>query len=592
MARLDFRAPGRALPLAELLARLPVAPTGGRGGGLRLADGTPLGPRDAVPPGARVLGPACEVGLPELPEADAGGDWTALAPALPWLRGSLAAEEEDGIELAFEVRERRGALAELSLRAPGLDARAVCERLAAAGAPVLGDVLHGGVLVGGGLRLCAGPPASEGWWPDEPVWLESEADGRSPVYRISQATRRALDSGHPWVRPDDESDDPGRFAPGAMVVLRANERDVGLARVDGGGAVAARLWARDCARPRDSASVEARIARALARRRALIAAADDPDGSDVFRLIHGEADALPAVAVDRLGEVLRVQWRGRSALAIRERVLDALLSQLGPRPVVEVWQLRDPPRGRLECVRVARGELGPERFVVRERGLRFAVDPGLAEPDRPRPGVGLFADQRENRERVAARAARGGRWLNLFAHTGAFSAAALAAGADEVVSVDLSSVYIDWLEENLERNGLLDSRHRPVRQDGRRFLEKLPPGERFDGIVLDPPSAAAAGRRYWSVARGLEPLVGAALSRLTDGGWLLACRNDRRGRAADLETLVRRAADAHGVALADVQAAPPASDFPSLPHFHEGDPFRGVLARCAVRDRSRANRGV
>jgi len=89
--------------------------------------------------------------------------------------------------------------------------------------------------------------------------------------------------------------------------------------------------------------------------------------------------------------------------------------------------------------------------------------------------------------------------LNLFAHTGAFSAAALAGGAREVVSVDLSKPYLDWLETNLARNGLAGSQHQSVRMDARRYLERLDYAEHFDGIVFDPPTAARAGRRFWSV---------------------------------------------------------------------------------------------
>jgi 23S rRNA G2069 N7-methylase RlmK/C1962 C5-methylase RlmI len=217
---------------------------------------------------------------------------------------------------------------------------------------------------------------------------------------------------------------------------------------------------------------------------------------------------------------------------------------------------------------------------VHERGLSFIVDPGLGDPERPRPGVGLYLDQRENRARLSLRARDGGRWLNLFAHTGAFSVALLAAGADAVVSVDLSKPYLDWLEENLGVNGdagVDASRHRSVRRDGRRFLEELPRGERFAGIVIDPPTAAAAGRRFWSARRDLEPLVGEALARLEPRGVLLVSRNQRRARP-DLAELVHAAAGARRVALAALEPADPGPDFPRLPGFREGDSFRGVIA--------------
>ena len=209
------------------------------------------------------------------------------------------------------------------------------------------------------------------------------------------------------------------------------------------------------------------------------------------------------------------------------------------------------------------------------------VEPGLAEPSRPRPGVGLFLDQRENRARLARLARSGGVWLNLFAHTGAFSLALLDGGAERVVSVDLSAAYLRWLQDNLDLNrhaGIDPSRHQAVRQDGRRYLAALPRAERFAGIVLDPPTAAAAGRRFWSIRRDLEPLVGQALGRLESGGMLLVCRNDRSSTAA-LRSLVERAAGANGVRLQRLDPAGAGPDFPRMPEFSEGQPFVGVLAQ-------------
>jgi 23S rRNA (cytosine1962-C5)-methyltransferase len=353
--------------------------------------------------------------------------------------------------------------------------------------------------------------------------------------------------------------------------------------------VAARLWARGSGA--GGASVTARVEKALARRAPLLEASAQA-ATDAFRLIHGEADGFPALFVDRLGPLLRVLVTGRACDLVREEAVGAVIARLEALlgrdpPVVEVIHLRERPRAELECVRLARGALRSALrdpaagglLAVRERGLRFLVDPGLARPTTPAPGVGLFLDQRVNRERLAGLARKGGRWLNLFAHTGAFSAALLAAGADEVLSVDAAPAQLRWLEANLRENGLETRPHRALRSDARRFFEGPGARERFRGIVLDPPTAAS-GRRFWSVRRDLVALAAACLARLEPGGWLLACRNDRAGRGR-LRATLEEAAQAARVELAAVEPAPPGPDFPSLAGFPEGDPFEGVLARVA-----------
>jgi 23S rRNA (cytosine1962-C5)-methyltransferase len=427
-------------------------------------------------------------------------------------------------------------------------------------------------------------------------------DRADRVYRVSRATARVLGQGHPWILPDDESDDPSPWPPGSRVeVVGPDGSKLGLARVEGPGPIAARMWARPGTEVLDDrAEVAARVSRALAHRRGLArrgSARLEVDGrpyTDALRLIHGEADGLPGLHVDRLGPVLRVLVSGRSGVSLVEPVVEAVLGASGwpggPGEVVEVHHLPAADRG--QGPRVAwrspptqdwlaknldeRGRLG-----VHEGGLRFRVDLGLGDPGRPRPGTGLFLDQRENRACLAEFAGAGGDWLNLFAHTGAFSVGLLAAGAQRVVSVDLSGAYLAWLGDHLGLNadlGVDPGRHVSVRHDGRRYLATLPKREGFDGIVLDPPTAAAAGRRFWSVQRDLEPLVVEALGRLRPGGWLLVCRNSRRARGS-VADLVERAAGRAGVRLTDVEDAGPGPDFPRRKAFPEGDAFRGVRVR-------------
>lgn len=600
-AILRFRAPATSLAMSDLLQRaVPGASVAQREEGVREGAVAVAGrvwrePSQFVEPGAvvEVSGALCHrEGMPE--ESPTGGPLCALVLAPPWPSGELG-RGRAGVR--YRVVERRGAVAELKLEASGgveLEPGRVLAALAALGHPAIGDIWNGGVLVAGGLRLAAdGAERAPDWWPRESVLLGRgpQSGGQAEPLEISRESERVLQRGHPWVLADADSGDPQCYRPGALVRLEPQPgRAAGLALIDGEGRCVARRWSLGESRPD---RIERRIEAAFDRRAELFAAA----GTDCFRLVHGEADALPGLAIDRLGPVLRVLISGRTALSIGEPARDAAVRALCARVdiepvVIEVMHLRRPAGARLECVRCVAGDPaklgldGAGRFVVRERGLRFAVDPGLADPWRSAPGVGLFLDQRENRERIAARARAGsqGRWLNLFAHTGAFSVALLEAGAREVTSVDLSARALAWLDHNLELNregGIDPERHVGVRRDGRRFLAELPRDERFAGIVLDPPTAAAVGRKYWSIRKDLQPLIEKALEHLEPAGWLLVARNDRAGRKGSLRAILASACETVGVRLQAVESAPPAPDFPIDAAFPEGRPFRALLAQRA-----------
>lgn len=560
-------------------------------------------------------------GLPELPTASSAG-WIAWVDAPAAESGSVDLETRasSSSRLEFKVLARREGVAVLQLAGATVSAGRVCQALARAAMPVVGDLLHGGLGVAGGARVQAweaadATDAPESWieagaallesgWPQEPAWPTPESDEQPLRLRVSEETLRALSKGHPWILADAASESAEAFRPGSRLRIESRAGQVaGWAHVENGPRRAARLWARGDLAAREIPSIDARVARALARRRGLLGAGVEPESraapTDAFRLLHGEADDLPGLFVDRLGPLLRVLVTGRAVEGFGTETLDALLRQLPTTPSGTAWSVLeilhlDLPRGlRLDGARWRVGGLEALNAVgvprkkgllrVEERGLRFWVDPGWDAPRRARPGFGLFLDQRENRARLEPAAARGGTWLNLFAHTGAFSVALLAAGAAQVVSVDLSAPYLERLQRNLEANldrGVDPGRHASVRMEGRRYLETLEQDRVFAGIVVDPPTAAAAGRRFWSVERDLEPLLALCLARLAAGGQLLVTQN-RRGGPLGLDRILQRLAARAGRFVAGLEPAPPGQDFPSRDGFPEGDAFEGWLLKLA-----------
>ena len=121
---------------------------------------------------------------------------------------------------------------------------------------------------------------------------------------------------------------------------------------------------------------------------------------------------------------------------------------------------------------------------------------------------GLFTDMREHR-RGLARFAAGARVLNLFSYTGALSVACARAGAATVTRVDTSAGVQAWAAGNFARSGLSDAkRWRFETGDAVRFLARAARDkERYDLVLIDPPTFSTARGAPWTLDRDYPELI-------------------------------------------------------------------------------------
>ena len=141
--------------------------------------------------------------------------------------------------------------------------------------------------------------------------------------------------------------------------------------------------------------------------------------------------------------------------------------------------------------------------IAVERLLRYGIDFGAGY------SVGLFIDQRENRSFL--RRVRPKRILNCFAYTCSFSVAAATVGAVSV-NIDLSKKSLARGRENFALNSLPTHDHRFITDDVLDVLPRLArKGEKFDAIILDPPTFSRSGSKAFQVERDFEDLLLAAL---------------------------------------------------------------------------------
>jgi 23S rRNA (cytosine1962-C5)-methyltransferase len=313
--------------------------------------------------------------------------------------------------------------------------------------------------------------------------------------------------------------------------------------------------------PRD---VDARIDAALARREPLFRRGD----LEAVRLVNGAGDGLPGIHVDQLGPFLLAHVEEGAAFG---PVLKRLLERRAPHAVFERVLRRNPSARRPEELEptllfAESTTAAPGELLVRERDLLFLV--------RARDGSspGLFIDQRDNRDRVAALArgrlaradgAAGCTVLNTFAHTCAFSVAAAKAGAC-TVSVDLSARYLDWGRTNFAANRLDPAPHEFVRGDALTFLRiAAKRGRRFDLVILDPPTFSTSRQSgTFQVERDYARLFELAVRAAAPGAALLCSHNQRSFARRALASKLAAGAESACRRVVSLEPFHPPADFP------------------------------
>ena len=249
--------------------------------------------------------------------------------------------------------------------------------------------------------------------------------------------------------------------------------------------------------------------------------------TDVHRLATG-----PDGYLDRYGEW--ILWSGGRAPRV-EVLREELLGRFGF--AARGYLARELVRKASEQkpADLVAGE-EPGEIIVQEAGLSYAVEPAGGYSS------GLFLDQRLNRQWVRETVPRN--MLNLFAYTGSFTVCAALGGA-ETCSVDAAKRALDRARVNLQRNGIdpVDG-HRFLADDAMKVVPRLVKrGEKFDLIVLDPPTFGRADGRVFRIEKDLSVLVADCFELLAPGGWMLVSCNYAEWGARDLRALCEDALD-------------------------------------------------
>jgi len=313
-------------------------------------------------------------------------------------------------------------------------------------------------------------------------------------------------SGHQWVFSNEIKTIKGDPEAGDVVeLLRYDEKFLGVGFFNPHSLIACRVLSKE----RETITFEffeRRISQALQLRKRLY------PGAESFRLVHGEADFLPGLVVDKYNEYLSIQTLSVGMDRRLTLLCDVLESIFHPKAIVE---RNESPLRSLEQLPlekgVVRGTIG--QTIISENGVKFKVD--LLQGQK----TGFFLDQRENRKAIQ-RYALGATVLDCFCNEGGFALYAGLAKAKSVQAIDISEAAIANAKVNSAFNEVSN-----VRFEVGDVFEKLPrlaeAGDKFDAVILDPPSFSRNRKTVATALKGYKEINTGALRLVNTGGILM-----------------------------------------------------------------------
>jgi 23S rRNA (cytosine1962-C5)-methyltransferase len=289
--------------------------------------------------------------------------------------------------------------------------------------------------------------------------------------------------------------------------------------------------------------------------------------------VHGEADGLPGLVIDRYGEQSVVQIGTAGMERLKPQIQEAVLQVLNSETLL--FKNDGAARsleGLAAYVEAVKGKLRDEAAVI-EGGLRFSVPLGEGQK------TGWFFDQAANRAALTKYVKKNARVLDVFSYVGAWGARAARDGAAAVLCVDSSASALELAAKNADRNSLKIGTRKG---DAFEVLEALAQeGERFDIVILDPPAFAKRKKDLPKALAAYKRLNQLAVRLLDSDGILVSCSCSYHVSAAELQEAIAKAARGADRRLQLLEMGGQAPDHPVHPAIAETRYLKAYFCRVS-----------
>lgn len=398
-----------------------------------------------------------------------------------------------------------------------------------------------------------------------------------PVLRLKAKEDKRLRQGHVWIYSneiDTKATPLKQFEAGEQVIVETQQgKALGVAYVNPNSLICARLLSRR-AKPFGRGQLLQKLEQALALRNACF---EKP----FYRWVYGESDGLPGLVIDRFGDYIVVQISTAGMETMKPQIQAAITRVEGLNLKGLLWKNDGKMRvqeGLDEYVEVAEG-VGegavPEFVRAEENNTLFDV------PVYDGQKTGWFYDHRLNRERIN-RLVKGKRVLDICSYAGGWGVQAAAAGAEEVICVDISGQALDWVAHNAEINGVAD-KVTCLQGDAFKAMEQLADDmQRFDVVILDPPAFIPKKKDIGPGERAYEKLNTMGMRLLGQEGFLVSASCSMHLAENRLVSMLQKAARHLDRHLQIIERGSQGPDHPVHPAIPETRYIKSLLCHVTL----------
>ncbi|OGL40866.1 MAG: hypothetical protein A3C43_04050 [Candidatus Schekmanbacteria bacterium RIFCSPHIGHO2_02_FULL_38_11] len=293
---------------------------------------------------------------------------------------------------------------------------------------------------------------------------------------------------------------------------------------------------------------------------------------DSFRVLFSEGDLLPGLTVDKYNNILSVQFSTFGMEVWKKEIIDILKEIFSPQAIIERSDIEVREKEGLEQIKNVLYGKAEKTEIIFQDGVRFAVD--LLEGHK----TGFYLDQRENRKFIKP-FVNGKRVLDGFSYTGGFSLYSALYGASEIVAVEDSKKVMEMLNENIRINNL-ENRIKAIKGDAFQWMrDAYKNNERFDCVILDPPSFVKAKGAKGGALRGYKDINLLGLKLLKDRGYLLTASCSQNVSESEFLNVLNDSAKDAKCRLQIIEIRSQSSDHPILLSMPETHYLKFVVGR-------------